>query len=131
MTLNRPVLLYDGECRFCRFCAAAIVACDRRGHLAVLPFGDPEAAALLEPVPEAKRRSSMHLARPGGSVASAGDAVLDLVGVLLRSSSAGTPADRPDTLRRIAGRTYSAVANARGTIGRLVPDVALTRRPPS
>ncbi|MGH9022272.1 MAG: DCC1-like thiol-disulfide oxidoreductase family protein [Acidimicrobiia bacterium] len=129
MTPSRPVLLYDGECKFCRFCAAAIAACDLRGNLGILPFGDPEAAALLEPVPAAERRASMHLARPGGSVASAGDAVLDLVGLLLRSSSAGTPANRPDTLRRIAGRTYSAVANARGTIGRFVPDVAVTRRP--
>lgn len=130
MTPAGPVLLYDGECKFCRFCAAAIAACDRRRRLGVLPFGDPEATALLEGVPEAERRASMHLSRPGSSVVSAGDALLGLVGVLVGSSPAGPPRSRSEAVRRVAGRTYSAVANARGTIGRFVPDVAPTRRLP-
>ena len=62
----RPVLLYDGGCRFCRFTARVAARFDR-GRYAYLPFDDPDAESLLARLPEPKRYASAHLVRPDGS----------------------------------------------------------------
>ena len=49
---ERPVLLYDGGCRFCRFAARVVARLDF-GRLAFLPFDDPAAEPLLARLPEA------------------------------------------------------------------------------
>ena len=61
------MLLYDGDCRFCRFSARVVAKLDR-GRLAHLPFDDPAAEALLARLPESGRFESIHLFRPDGSV---------------------------------------------------------------
>ena len=65
--MRRPVVLYDGGCRFCRF-TARIAARFDRGRYAYLPFDDAEAAPLLARLPEPRRYASAHLFRPDGSV---------------------------------------------------------------
>ena len=65
--MKRPVLLYDGGCRFCRFTARVAARFDR-GRYAYLPFDDAEAAPLLARLPEARRYASAHLVRLDGSV---------------------------------------------------------------
>jgi predicted DCC family thiol-disulfide oxidoreductase YuxK len=117
-----PVLLYDGDCRFCRFAARAIARLDRRRILAVLPFDDPEAQPQLSAIPEAERRTTWHLVRDGGRV-SGGAALAELVGVL--------PATRPfaPMLRRLPlGAIYEFVSRQRGRLGRVVPDGPAPRR---
>ena len=65
--MKRPVLLYDGGCRFCRFVARVAARIDR-GRYAYLPFDDAEAEPLLARLPEARRYASAHLVRPDGSI---------------------------------------------------------------
>ena len=76
--MSRPVLLYDGGCRFCRFAARLVDRFDL-GRLAFLPFDDPAAEPLLARLPEAARFESAHLFRPDGSVWSPSSAPYRLV----------------------------------------------------
>lgn len=115
------VVLYDGDCRFCRAAAGALAAWDRAGALAVVAFRDPLGALLAAGVPEAERFGSLHARGPDGRVVSGQDA---LALVLAR-----LPGGR---VLRAAGahRLYRPVARRRGRVGRLVPDRAPVRRVP-
>lgn len=126
--LRRPVLLYDGGCRFCRFAARLVARLDRRGELAFLPLDDPEAAPLLAGVVEEVRLETWRLASPDGSLASRGGGAVDLLLALRVTRPAGrllarVPARRLD-------RAYEAIARRRRTLGRLVPDGPGPRRFP-
>lgn len=118
-----PTLLYDGDCRFCRFAARVVVAWDRKGVLGVLSFTDPEAAPLLAGISE--RLTSWHLVQPDGRCASRGRGVLELLALL--------PATRPlaPLLSLLPLEAlYDLVSRNRGRLGRLVPDgPAPSRRP--
>lgn len=50
--LTRPVLLFSGTCRFCRWAARVVAGLDRREALALLPLDDEETRRLLASVPE-------------------------------------------------------------------------------
>lgn len=115
------VVLYDGDCRFCRAAVATLAAWDRAGRLAVVPFRDPLGAALAAGVPEGQRFGSLHARGPDGRVVSGPDALALMLGRL--------PGGRA---LRAAGahRLYWPVARRRGRFGRLVPDRAPVRRVP-
>jgi predicted DCC family thiol-disulfide oxidoreductase YuxK len=115
--MTRPVVLYDADCRFCRFAARTIERLDRRRRLALLPLGDAEAEPLLAGVPAGERLSSLRLAEPGGRLLSRGPAVKAVV-AHLGIWPAGLD------------RAYDAIANRRGLLGRLVPDGRAPRRFP-
>ena len=72
---DRPVVLYDGHCAFCRVCVRVLVRLDRRVRLALLDFNRPEADPLLAPLSAAERRTALHVAAPDGTVHSAGPAL--------------------------------------------------------
>jgi predicted DCC family thiol-disulfide oxidoreductase YuxK len=119
--MTRPVLLYDADCRLCRFAARVVAALDRRKKLALLGLRDAPADRLLAHVSEDERASSLRLVLPDGCMLSAGAAAL---GVLER-----LPATRP--LARSAAllhfepaaeTLYALVARNRDRLGRLVPD---------
>jgi hypothetical protein len=95
---------------------------DRREQLALLPLGDPQAAGLLAPIPEAARGECWWLVLCDGTPV-AGDrgggvAVLEVLaltraaGRLLHALRAGGAVDAVDRL----------FAAQRGRLGRLVPD---------
>jgi predicted DCC family thiol-disulfide oxidoreductase YuxK len=65
--VKRPVVLYDGDCRLCRFTARVAARFDR-GRFAYLPFGDPAARPLLARLPVERRYASAHVVRTDGSV---------------------------------------------------------------
>ncbi len=115
--MTRPVVLYDADCRFCRFAARSVERLDRRGRLALLPLGDAEAAPLLAGVPVGERFSSLRLAEPDGRLLARGAAVRAVL-VQLGARSGGLE------------RAYDFVANRRGRFGRLVPDGKAPRRYP-
>ena len=110
-------MLYDADCRFCRFAARTIERLDRRGRLALLPLGDAEAEPLLAEVPAGERLSSLRLAEPDGRLLSRGAAVKAAAAHL------GIPPVGLD-------RAYDAIAGRRGRLGRLVPDGSAPRRFP-
>ena len=115
--MTRPVLLYDADCRFCRFAARAVSRLDRRDRLALLPLGDAEATPLLAEVPAGERFSSLRLAEPDGRLLARGAAVRAVVAAL-GARSAGLE------------RAYDFVASRRSFLGRFVPDGAAPRRFP-
>jgi len=120
----RPALLYDGDCRFCRFAARAVDRLDPEHRLALLPFDDPDAAALLSELPEGERAASWQLFLPGGRRASRGRGLVDLLDALDRAPRLAAALQRVplDSL-------YALVANRRRALGRLVPDGPAPRRP--
>ncbi len=72
---GNPVVLYDGDCAFCRVCARLLRRLDRHNRLTMLDFNRPEANPLLAPLPAAERRIALHLADTDGTVHSAGPAL--------------------------------------------------------
>ena len=122
MTMDQPVLLYDGDCRFCRASARAVAAVDRRRSFAILPLDDPEAATLLASVPAERRGDSMSVVQPDGWVLSAGDALIELTRVLPGGDLLASAAWRNPALRRLFGRGYRLVAGRRALLSRLTPD---------
>lgn len=130
VTPDRPVLFYDQDCRFCRASARAVEILDRRGKFALLPFSDPAAERLLAPIGRKERLRAMHIARPGGQVVSAGDALIDLVRILPGGGRIAAVAAENRPLRRLFRRGYQLVADRRGALSRLVPDLAPPVRRP-
>jgi predicted DCC family thiol-disulfide oxidoreductase YuxK len=122
------VLLYDGECRLCRFAARCVVQLDRRQELAFLPLQDEAATPLLTAVPDSARFDTWRLAGSDGSLGGSGSGVP----VLLETMGATGPLGR--LLRRIPGpmldRAYGLIARNRATLGRLVPEGPAPRRYP-
>jgi predicted DCC family thiol-disulfide oxidoreductase YuxK len=124
--MTRPVLLYDADCRLCRFAARLVARLDRRRELGFLPLGDPAAAPLLERLPETERFSSWRLAQPDGSLPGFGAGVADLLRAMRYTRPLGLLlAVIPD---RALDSVYDVVARHRGRIGRVVPDGPGPRR---
>ena len=128
MALRRPVLLYDGECRVCRFTARVVSRLDRREELAILPLRDDAAAPLLEALPANERHATWRLARSDGSLIGYGAGIPALLAAMRATRPLGRLFGQvPETALE---RLYSLVARNRGTLGRLVPDGPSPRRFP-
>ena len=76
--MRRPVVLYDGGCRFCRFAARVGARLDR-GRYGWLPFDDETAQQLLTQLPEPRRHATAHVVRRDGSIWSPASAPYRLV----------------------------------------------------
>jgi predicted DCC family thiol-disulfide oxidoreductase YuxK len=99
---------------------------DRRERVALLPLADPEAAALLAPIPEDERFASWHLVRTDGRISSRGAAgieLLDALGYPTLSSAVSHVAGPVELL-------YTLVAEHRDKLGGFVPDGPAARRFP-
>jgi predicted DCC family thiol-disulfide oxidoreductase YuxK len=122
------VLLYDAECRLCRFTARCVARLDRRQELALLPLQDAAASTLLAALDEDERLDTWRMVRPDGSLTGYGAGIPDLLQAMRLTRSVG----------RLLGRApagalefvYGAVARNRRTLGRLVADGAAPRRHP-
>jgi len=114
------VLLYDGECRLCRFAARCIVRLDRRQELAFLPLQDEAATPLLTAVPDNERFDTWRLASRDGSLSGFGAAAPALLAAMQLTRPLGRLLGRiPDPT---LDRAYGLIARNRGTLGRLAPD---------
>lgn len=56
--MERPVLLYSGGCKFCRWVARKLVKLDVREELDLVPMRSDYAAPILAQVPEEQRYSN-------------------------------------------------------------------------
>ena len=119
--LDRPVLFYDGDCRFCRASARVVAALDRKRSIAILPFDDPAAEALLGSLPAARRGGSMHLVQPDGWVLSGGDALIELSRVLPGGEVLASAAWRSAVLRSAFASGYRFVADHRAQLSHITP----------
>jgi predicted DCC family thiol-disulfide oxidoreductase YuxK len=126
--LRRSALLYDAECRLCRFTARTVTRLDRRKELAIIPLQDDDAAQLLAAVPVNERLASWRVvSTDGGTLAGFGAGAVPLMRAMGFTRAARLLDRVPDdTLDRI----YGAVARRRGRLGRLVPDGPAPRRYP-
>jgi predicted DCC family thiol-disulfide oxidoreductase YuxK len=117
---RRPVLLYDADCRLCRFAARIVVRLDRGEELAVLPLRDERAAPFLEPLPEDERFASWRLALTDGTLAGYGAGSVALLQAMrLTRPAASVLATLPG---RVLEVPYGVVAGHRSLLGRIVPD---------
>lgn len=122
------MLLYDAECRGCRFAARVVARIDRDDALAILPLQDPGAVSLVGGLPESEKLASWRLATPDGALVGYGAGIP----TLLRTMRATQPLGRlvgllPD---RVLDGAYRLVVRNRGRLGRLVPDGPAPRRAP-
>ncbi len=132
MMIERPVLFYDGGCRFCRFMARGIEALDRRRRFGYLPFADEAASTLLAPLSPEEREHSIHVVFPDDEIVSAGDALAELSRVLPLGGLLADGAREHRALRGAFRWGYGLVAARRGPLSGLVPDVrGPLRRPES
>jgi predicted DCC family thiol-disulfide oxidoreductase YuxK len=122
------VLLYDADCRVCRFVARTALRLDMRKELAVLPLQDEEAARLLDVLPPEERLSSWRLVRTDGSLAGYGAGVSELLGSMWVTRAVGRAASVvPD---RALDGLYEQATRRRGRLGRIVPRGPAPRRYP-
>ena len=128
MTVVRPVLLYDADCRVCRFVARATLRLDRRQELGFLPLQDPEAGRFLDGLPAQERLASWRLVRRDGSLAGHGGGLGELLESMAVTRALGRAVSVvPD---RILDALYEQTARRRGRLGRLVPRGPAPRRYP-
>ncbi|HEU5263154.1 MAG TPA: DUF393 domain-containing protein [Gaiellaceae bacterium] len=124
----RPILMYDGECRLCRFIARSLARLDRRRELAFLPLQDEVATSLLASIPVNGRSDTWRLVSRDGSLTGYGAGAP----ALLQAMRATRPLGR--LLGRIPepmlDRAYGLIARNRRTLGRIVPDGGAPRRYP-
>jgi predicted DCC family thiol-disulfide oxidoreductase YuxK len=119
--LDRPLLVYDGDCRFCRASARLIATLDRSGRLAFLPMHDERASPFVGWVPESDRFSSFHVIEPTGRAYSRGAAVIATLGLLRGTVWLGRIL-RTMRAARLVDLAYALVAALRGRAGRFVRD---------
>ncbi|MCD6016374.1 MAG: hypothetical protein K0R88_2458 [Solirubrobacterales bacterium] len=117
-------MLYDAECRFCRWSLAWLLRWDRARRLEPVALQDERAVALLSGMPEAERMASWHLVRPDGAVSSAGAAAPTLLRLLPGGAPLAAFAER---FPAAVERGYARVASVRGRIGDRLGDGALRR----
>jgi predicted DCC family thiol-disulfide oxidoreductase YuxK len=112
------IVLYDGECRFCRWTIAWALERDAHRALAVAPIQSPAGARLLADLPAAERLRSLHVVHDDARRASGGAAVRDVLDALPSARALAWVASRSP---RFTDFIYGVVARHRGQIGRLVP----------
>jgi predicted DCC family thiol-disulfide oxidoreductase YuxK len=124
--IPRPVLLYDGGCRLCRFAARVVDSADRGSRIALLPLADEAASPLVAALPEEERLGSWHLVGPGSRIVSRGAAGIELLEALGHER----PARAARRAEPLAERAYTLVARHRDRLGALVPNGPAPRRFP-
>lgn len=114
--LARPVLLYDGECAFCRAWVARIRRWDRNDRIELLPAGERSHHADLPDLPDDAVNAAMHLVLPDGRVFAGGRAIPEL---LRRLPGGGVPRllFQVPGVPWISGLAYGWVARRRHRFG--------------
>ncbi len=118
--MPEALLLYDGQCRFCRWSAARVLGLDRRSELRPVDLHSAEADELLAGVSEDERFGSWHLIVEG-RLHSAGAAFAPLVELL---SHGRIPAGVFDAWQGAVASAYGFTASRRSRLGRLVTERA-------
>ena len=122
------VLLYEGECGFCRWGAGTILRWAQRRRIRAVPIRSAEGDRLLAAMPRGRRLASWHLRAPDGSLASGGSAVAPL----LRLLPGGAPlAALTERFPRTVDRLYGFVARHRDLLGRVAGSRACAVDPAS
>ena len=108
---NRPTLIYDGECGFCRESVELVLRWDREHRLAVIPFQE-EARVAAFGIPLTALAAAMHLVLPDGRVFAGADAAPELLRLLPGKRWLAWPFVVPGVLP-VARRIYAWIARRR------------------
>lgn len=118
---DRPVLLYDHTCRFCRAMAELAMRWDRRGRLGFLPWSHEIAAEWLKDLPPEVRDASMHFKLRNGRLLSGNETFAALLFFLPGAGWFGRLARRNALAGKLLAGVYSLVARNRERLSPLVP----------
>jgi predicted DCC family thiol-disulfide oxidoreductase YuxK len=119
MRPERPTLIYDGECGFCRASVDRVLRWDREHRLDVVPFQDQARVAGFG-IPLPALAAAMHLVIPGGGVFAGADAVPELL-QLLPGKRWLAPLFRVPGALPLARRVYRRIAERRRCLVRGYP----------
>jgi predicted DCC family thiol-disulfide oxidoreductase YuxK len=115
---RRWIVVYDGNCGFCKWLLSYLLAWDRAVQLRPLALGTPEADRLLSDLPPEVRTASWHLIDPTGGRRSGGAALPQLLRLL---PGGGPPASLLATIPGVTDRGYRWVAEHRSLLSKGVP----------
>jgi predicted DCC family thiol-disulfide oxidoreductase YuxK len=121
---ERPVLLYDRDCGFCRWSLGPVLRWDRARRLRLVALQSPEAEQLLPGMSQDRRFASAHLVLPNGEVHSGGDALAPLLRLLPRGAPLAVGAE---ALVPVSRRVYDWIARHRVLLGRPITGRAKAR----
>jgi predicted DCC family thiol-disulfide oxidoreductase YuxK len=111
------VVLYDGDCGFCKVMLAVLLRWDRAHHLAAAPIQCAQGERLLLGMSSRDRLKSWHLIDGARVVHSGGAAIPVIFATLPRGAMLARVVSQ---LPRTTSRTYEWVADHRVLLGRLV-----------
>ena len=112
---KRMMVLYDGNCSFCRVCAHILTRLDHGDRLDLIDFNRHQAEPLLESLTPGARRRALHVVQPDGLVASAGPALRQALTVVLGST--GSRALDTRAVALAVDTAYSLIAANRRYLG--------------
>ena len=124
ITPKRWTLLYDGDCGFCKWIVAGVLAWDRHSRLLPRAIQSAEAQSLLSDLSPERRLAAVHLISPEGERLSAGSVLAPLLRLL---PVGALPASGVAHLPRLTNRAYDWVARHRSQLSNAVPG-AMKRR---
>jgi predicted DCC family thiol-disulfide oxidoreductase YuxK len=119
MRPDRPTLVYDGECGFCRQSVDVVRRWDREHRLAAIPFQDQaDVAGFGIPLPALA--AAMHLVLPDGRVFAGADAAPEILRLLPGKRWAAWVFEIPG-VRPVARWLYARIAERRRCLVRGYP----------
>jgi predicted DCC family thiol-disulfide oxidoreductase YuxK len=114
--LTRPVLLYDGDCTFCRRWVRRLRRADREGRIVLLPAAEQARVPGLPPFDPAALQRAMHLILPDGTVLTGARAAPAILRLLPRGKAIAWLLAMPG-VRWVADRIYGWIAARRHRFG--------------
>lgn len=82
--MSQSVLLYDGECRYCRNWADRLRRMDKAGAITVLPAAERDSLPGVPFIEPGALEQAVHLVLPDGRVETGSAAILAILGRLPR-----------------------------------------------
>jgi predicted DCC family thiol-disulfide oxidoreductase YuxK len=126
---QRPLLLFDGGCPFCRASARRVARLDRRERLAMLDRDDAAAAPYVARIPAHHVQASWQLIEPTGVRLMHGPAAIRLL-EYLPAMERPARALRKLRLTPLATAANRLLGRMRKPLGRFFPDQRRPRRWP-
>lgn len=118
------IVLYDGDCGFCRWAMAWALRRDRGNVLVTAPIQSPTGEELLADLAPSDRLRSAHVIREDGGRRSGGAAAAEVLSALPQTQILGRLARSFPQMTALA---YGALAARRRTLGKLVGERARRR----
>lgn len=114
---DRPLVLYDGRCGFCRDWSRRLARWDGRGRLRQVPYQERGEVAGLPVLSDAELEAAIHVVLPDGRIERGARGILALL-PWLRGGRVLALVARVPGVGRLADQAYRWVARRRHRLGR-------------